>query len=781
MTIERLIRVLSIRSDNPLGKGGCIFYGVAIDEAGTVQRDKRFVVVAPFNLLAAIEVEVGQWWRVTGIASTYTNLRNGYQIKEQQIEPTKLELLLPSGQHIVTLLANGKHFKGIGTSKASRLWQRFGESLQGLLESGQKDLLASVQGISPDTADQLIEGWKLYGQSSVLHLLGRFGIDHNTAQTVLEHFGNNTVDALGEDPYRLLSFSAPWKSVDLIALKHFDLTLDDPRRTNGAVEEVLYRLFSEGHTAPTKSVVLRRLGILLNGSSTSLQFLSNSSLSCVLERSLEHGVCLPLDEGERVQQVGAWAMERKVAEFIADRLFSVTTNRGSTDDLFRQNHEVIDQILDQQPSSIQLTVEQKAAVQMVANQRVGLISGGAGVGKTTVLKALYAYFDAIGLPVIQVAIAGRAAQRMREATMRPARTLASLLYSRNQGELDEPFVLVIDEASMVDILTMYRLCHLLPEHANLLMVGDTGQLMPVGPGLVFHDLAQDHRIPHARLTQVMRHGSDIAFVSASIRGGEWPSMRDNDGDAVAFLRPKGSYSPAKSPVQTADHILSLLLKSPESTQILCAHKNGPLGVRALNKLCQDTVGHDQPRLQVWNAEFQMFADTGFRLGDPIVCTKNLKELGLQNGSLGRITSIEDPPTQQSNVDRPGEVTVLARAEWDDGERRSITSDLLQHLDLAYALTIHKAQGSEWPTVIVPIVHSRLLDRSLIYTAVTRAQRQVLILGDESAAKAAVAKSTRASQRSTGLFDHLTEQATHMQSRAGPDGPKQRLNNHHSQP
>lgn len=770
MTIERLIRVLSIRSDNPLGKGGCIFYGVAIDESGIAIGDEHFVVVAPFYLLSAIEVEVGQWWRVSGDASTYTSLRNGYQIREQQINPLDMRLLLPSGQHIVTLLANGKHFAGIGISKATRLWQRFGEGLKEVLERGQKHLLASVQGVSSDTADQLIEGWKLYGHSSVLHLLCRFGIDHNTAQIVLEHFGNNTLDALSEDPYRLLSFSASWKSVDLIAHKHFDLGLDDPRRTNGAVEEVLYRLFSEGHTAPTKSVVLRRLGILLNGSSTSLQSLPITSLSCVLERSLEHGVCLPLDEGERVQQVGAWAMEKKVAEFVADRLSSVATTRGLIGNLFEQDHELIDRILDQPSSTIQLTAEQKTAVQTVATQRVGLISGGAGVGKTTVLKALYAYFDAICFPVIQVAIAGRAAQRMREATGRPARTLASLLYSRNQGELDEPFVLVIDEASMVDILTMYRLCHVLPEHANMLMVGDTGQLMPVGPGLVFHNLAQDHRIPHARLTQVMRHGSSIASVSASIRGGEWPEMGSNDADAVAFLRPSGSSSPAESPLQTSAHILRLYLRSPESTQILCAHKNGPLGVRTLNKVCQETVGIRQPRLQVWNAEFQMFADTGFRLGDPIVFTKNLKELGLQNGSLGRITSLEDPSAQQSKTDSLGEVIVLGWAEWDDGERRPITTDLLQHLNLAYALTIHKAQGSEWPIVIVPIVRSRLLDRSLIYTAITRAQRQVLLMGDEPAAKAAVARSTRASQRSTGLRYHLAEQLGEQLHSSLPEAP-----------
>ena len=756
MTIERLIRVLSIRSDNPLGKGGCIFYGVAIDEAGTALGNERYVVVAPFNLLAAIEVEVGQWWRVSGAVSTYTSLRNGYQIREQQIDPLEMRLLLPSGQHIVTLLANGKHFAGIGISKATRLWQRFGEGLQELLESGRKDMLASVQGVSPDTADQLIEGWKLYGQSSVLHLLSSFGIDHKTVQTVLEHFGNNTADALNEDPYRLLSFSASWKNVDLIALKHFDLALDDPRRTNGAVEEVLYRLFSEGHTAPPKSVVLRRLGILLNSSSTNLQTLSHSSLSCVLERSLEHGVCLLL-EGDRVQQVGAWVMERKVAKFITDRLSSVATNRGSTDDLFPQDHEVIDRILDQQPSSTQLTVEQKDAVQTVASRRVGLISGGAGVGKTTVLKTLYVHFDAIGLPVIQVAIAGRAAQRMREATGRPARTLASFLYSRNQGELDEPFVLVIDEASMVDILTMYRLCHALPDHARLLMVGDTGQLMPVGPGLVFHDLAQHAPIPHARLTKVMRHGSDIATASAAIRVGKWPEIGTKENDSIAFLNHLEIETHSDHQLKTANRILRLYLKSPESTQILCAHKQGLLGVRALNKLCQDAMGIVQPHLLIWNEEFQMMADTGLRLGDPIVCTKNLKDLGLQNGSLGRIKDLEPPRSAPQNNEQFSDDVVLAWAEWDDGERRPITLALLPHLELAYALTIHKAQGSEWPIVIVPIVRSRLLDRSLIYTAITRAQQQVLLLGDEAAARAAVANDARASKRSTGLLHHLSEQ------------------------
>lgn len=757
MNAERLIRVLSIRSDNPLGKGGCIFYGIAIDRSGVAQADERFVIVAPFNLLAAVEVEVGQWWQVSGLSSVYSSLRNGYLIREQQIAPMEMRLLLPSGQDIVTLLANGKHFAGVGISKANRLWERFGESLQSVFENGQINLLSSVKGISEETANQLVEGWKLYGQSSLLHLLCTSGIDHNTVQTVLDHFGSMASDALSEDPYRLLSFTAPWKSVDAIALKHFKLQSDDPRRTNGAVEEAMYRLFAEGHSAPSKATVLRRLNLILSASQATPDLISSTALSRLLERAIEHGVCLPIEGGARLQQVGAWTIEKKIADFFADRLPSLPEIDQKQVSLSRHEPDCSHQAQDPQSSLIQLTAEQRSAIRTVASERVGLISGGAGVGKTTVLKALYEQFDAIGLAVIQVAIAGRAAQRMKEATGRPARTIASFLYSRNQGELDEPFVLVIDEASMVDILTMYRLCHALPDHANILMVGDTVQLMPVGPGLVFHGLAQYTRIPHARLTKVMRHGSDIAVASAEIRAGMWPEIGTKEEDLIAFLNDAGIETHREDQLEIANRILHLYLKSPESTQILCAHKNGLLGVRALNKLCQDAVGTDQPHLLIWNDEFQMMADTGLRLGDPIVCTKNLKDLGLQNGSLGRINCLEPPRAALRNKEQLRDDVVLAWAEWDDGERRPITLALLPHLELAYALTIHKAQGSEWPIVIVPIVRSRLLDRSLIYTAVTRAQQQVLLLGDEAAARTAVAKNTRASQRSTGLLHHLSKQ------------------------
>jgi exodeoxyribonuclease V alpha subunit len=757
MNVERLIRVLSIRSDNPLGKGGCIFYGIAIDKYGAAQGDERFVVVAPFNLLAAVEVEVGQWWHVSGISSTYPSLRNGYQIQEQQIAPMQMKMLLPNGQHIVTLLANGKHFAGVGISKANRLWQRFGESLQSVFENGQIDLLSSVQGISEETANQLVEGWKLYGQSSLLHLLCTFGIDHSTVQTVLEHFGDRATDALYEDPYRLLSFSASWKCVDAIALRHFKLQLDDPRRTNGAVEEALYRLFAEGHSAPSKPIVLRRLNLILSSSQATPNLLSSAVLSRVLERAMEHGMCLPIAGCDRLQQVGAWAMEKKVADFFADRLPSIPGVDQKQIVLSRTEQDCSHQAQERPHPFVQLTDEQRSAICTVAYERVGLISGGAGVGKTTVLKALYEHFDSVGVAVIQVAIAGRAAQRMKEATGRPARTIASFLHSRNQGELDEPFVLVIDEASMVDILTMYRLCHALPDHAKLLMVGDTGQLMPVGPGLVFHDLAQHAPIPHARLTKVLRHGSDIAVASAEIRAGMWPEIGTKEEDPIAFLNHARIEAHSEDQLQIANRILRLYLKSPDSTQILCAHKQGQLGVRALNKLCQDAMGIDQPHLLIWNDEFQMMADTGLRLGDPIVCTKNLKDLGLQNGSLGRIKDLETPRSAPRNNEQFSDDVVLAWAEWDDGERRPMTLALLLHLELAYALTIHKAQGSEWPIVIVPIVRSRLLDRSLIYTAITRAQQQVLLLGDEAAARAAVANDTRASQRSTGLLHHLSEQ------------------------
>ena len=764
-SVQRRIRVLSIRSANPLGQGGYIFYGAGIQLDGSTIDNEHFVVSVPNRLHITTAVEVGQGWDVSGTSSIYVREHNGIKIPERQIDATDIKLALPSGRHIITLLAQSERFSGIGISKATRLWETYGEGLYELLKDGRADLIASVQGISDAAAKALVSGWKTYADCSVIQRLHAYGIPHSVAEHAISHFEDKLEEALAEDPYRLLSFSASWRGVDAFAVGHYRLPVEDPRRLRGAAEEVLYRLFDEGHTAPPEHLIVRRLQQLLNPANNQISSLPAMALT----QAREHQILVTVKNNELSQQMGAWVMESSVARAIAERLTDPSSDLLAPHSIpempnTRSNGERSTIAGSQQ--HFELTDEQHQALRTIKNQRVALLSGGAGVGKTTLLKALYRHFDAAGISVIQASIAGRAAQRMKEATQRPARTLASLLYSKDLKMADGHTIVVIDEASMLDIITMYRLCQAIPEDVRLLLVGDPDQLMPVGPGLVFHELVDHPRIPHAQLTQIMRHGNEIASFAQMIKQGVWPQVSQDEMNPVAFLHTRSSpgrttSAHSSNPPQVedsraiAENIVRLYMKAPQSTQILCSLRNGVLGVKSLNLMCQAAATPTAAHLRTWDESEGSFVDTGLRLTDPVVCTKNLWDIGILNGSLGRLTEIEDQPCPLH--DEEGEVCgfAIAWVEWDDGVRRPVTEELLPSLDLAYALTVHKAQGSQWPMVIVPVTPSRILDRSLLYTAVTRAQQQVLLLGDESAAQLAVQRPSKSKYRHTALCLHLT--------------------------
>jgi exodeoxyribonuclease V alpha subunit len=277
------------------------------------------------------------------------------------------------------------------------------------------------------------------------------------------------------------------------------------------------------------------------------------------------------------------------------------------------------------------------------------------------------------------------------------------------------------------------------------LVGDPAQLMPVGPGLVLHALAKVPQVPVAQLTVVKRFGGDIATASADIRAGVWPKLSSDPDAEIAFipcaLRP-GSANEASIP----DVVLRLYRQDPANTQILCARRNGLDGAKGLNTLCQSVLTTDAKPVQVWDRWHDAIARVRFHLGDPVLCTRNLWDRGLQNGSLGTVVQIDDDPADLTYDDEGESERVLAWVDWDDGLRRPMVEEILDDLELGYAITVHKAQGSQWPRVIVPLTGHRLLDRTLIYTAATRAQRQVLLVGDEGAARRAVEAEPRANTR-----------------------------------
>ena len=734
MTPAILVRVQSIRSQNPYGRGGCIFVGIEISETGDVVDAKSYLVIKATGLqLGDGLVQPGQWWRVSGESELYERTVNGYLVRERQIKADQVSLMRMSGEHIVTFMAESEDFQGVGMVKARKLWTVFGEGLYGHLDNGDVDALSRV--LTAESAKQVVAAWGLQGNARTLQWMQGSGIDVDVGRKLVAYFGAEAQERLEEDPYRLLSFCATWKQVDKLARDHFAVEDADPRRLQGAIEEALYRVFDDGHTRAPISSLVSRLASVLDGP-------CREGAHEALANGLSNGSFVIGANGD-VHPTGAWVMEATVARAMVARLIG-------TNNLPLLHPAHIDTIVAayEAGEGITLNVEQRLAIHTSAANALSLIVGGAGVGKTTVLKALYQVYDATRTRIFQVALAGLAAKRMMEATGRPASTIASFLKTAKEADLAGRCVLVIDEASMVDIITMNRLCEMLPPHVRIVMAGDTGQLMPVGPGLVLHALARVQGIPTVELTVVKRYGADIALAAEAVRQGTWPDLANDATAPIAFL-------PSAAPA-IAGLVVGLYADDAENTQILSARKNGLEGTKAINALCQARFTRHLRPLLVYLDEFQSMAGTGFYLGDQLLCTRNLWDWGLQNGSLGRLVEIEDTPRLLTNAEGEEVGHAIAWVLWDDGVRRPILEFMLDDLELGNAVTIHKAQGSQWRRVIVVLTGSRMLDRTLIYTAMTRAQSQVILVGDPIAAKRGVEGLPRAHARMVGLDGLLQE-------------------------
>ena len=717
------VRVSTIRSQNPQGRGGAIFTGVEVgDDGSRIDAKAHLVVKAPHWLLPT-SIEVGQLWRVTGKSEPNTIVVNGYRLTESTLTPDEMELLRPSGEHIVTLLAECHAFAGIGMVKARRLWDCFGQDLYAILDNSDVERLEEV--MTSDAAASLTDAWQRWGDTFTLQWLQAKGFAVALGRKVIDYFSPNPAIKIEEDPYRLISFAADWATTDKLARDAFGIADDDPRRLAGAVEEALYGAFDAGHTCVTRNEVSQRVGRLLD---------SGSLIDRALTEAEERG-CF-LRRADRLHALGPYIMEHGIAESIAQRATQPESllDYGAFAALLAGY---------QAESGITLEVSQIDALAVANANPIAVITGGAGTGKTTVLRAFFGVCGAAGWPVFAMALSGRAARRIGEATGHPATTIAGFLTRFNPDEAPERAVVVIDEASMLDLPTAYRLIRHLPEAYRFVLVGDPHQLPPVGPGLLLHELAHQDGIPRVELQQVKRYGGRIAEAATAIRQGQWPDLPDDPQADIVF-------QPCAL-TDINDTVLDLLTDDPDGTQILCATRSTAAGgVKAINTLCSATLHAHSEELLQWNPEFEAVQGTGFHVGSPVICVINDWEKNLQNGSLGVIVSV-DPPERDAPLEKR-----LGVIRWDDGQERDLTPDLLPHLELAYAITIHKAQGSQFPRIVVPVRHSRLLDRTLLYTAITRAQTQVIMVGDVAAAKSAVEAPPHASLRQVALGSMLDE-------------------------
>ncbi len=643
-----------------------------------------------------------------------------------QVQATRATRSLPSGSLVIDFLAN--HAPGIGPERAKRLWDEFGASLPAVLAEGDLNAIAAIVApdrptLGPILAAAVVRAWRDARSEAelVLWLQMRGVSDLAVVRRVAAILGHRAVERLERNPW-CLSTLLRWEHIDDLGLRlrrerGASEPEGDPHRLVGAVDAAMAGLIATGSTACREPDLRKAVAARLR----------TSALAPVVDVAIAAGLrngAIVRGRDDLCLAPGCATMELSISARLAE-LAAATTE--SLDD----GHPArLCAVL--APTS-NLAGEQLAAVTELLGRPLACLQGGAGVGKTTVARSVCDLWEQAGGIVLLTAMAGKAALRLSTATGRPAFTLFRVLLQLDEREqidsalgrgecspverealelrraglidLTTTTLVLVDEASMVDLATMHALVRRLPPGARLLLIGDHRQLPPVGFGLIFHALVDDRSIT-STLTRVHRQSAESGILpfAAALRERRLIALDEGADQEEGVCRVE-----AVDAAAIADRIveLSLASRSPDP-MVIVPTKDGPAGVRALNRQIQAA------RLASGACVVISPLGSPFAVGDPVVHTRNDYRRQLYNGSMGKIISIE-----------PHDGTVTA--VFDD---RQLAFSREQQIDLAlgYVLTCHRAQGSEAAEVIVGLTPSRLLDPSWLYTASTRATRRLVLVG-----------------------------------------------------
>ena len=671
-----------------------------------------------------------------------------------QFKVVSFEEKAPEDQEAIERYLGSGAIKGIGLAMAARIVRRFKEDTFRIIEE-EPERLVEVKGISErkamEIASQVNEKRDL---RQAMIFLQQFGITMNLAVKIYNKYGQEVYGILKENPYRLADDieGVGFRTADDIAAKA-GIRTDSDFRVRSGILYTLLQASGEGHTFLPQEELTAKTSELLG---IDKEIIEKNYMDLSIDRKI-----IMKQSGDQVQIYSSsfYYMEANTATML--RELDITYDVADAE-IEQRIHNI------EKQTGMQLDEHQVQAVKEAVRNGLLIITGGPGTGKTTTINTIIRYFEIEGMDIFLAAPTGRAAKRMSETTGFEARTIHRMLelnggmegsagFERNETNPLETDVVIIDEMSMVDITLMNSLLKAIAPGTRLILVGDINQLPSVGPGSVLKDIIQSEAFNVVMLTKIFRQAStsDIIVNAHKINRGEEVSL-DNKSMDFFFLK---RYE--------ADIIINVVLQlvkqklpkfvdaTPYDIQVLTPMRKGLLGVERLNGILQQYLNPpDQLKRE------KEHGDMVFREGDKVMQTKNNyqleweirtkfgltvdKGMGIFNGDMGIIIEIND-------------FAETMTVEFDEGRKVEYSYKLLDELELAYAITIHKSQGSEYPAVVIPLLNgpSMLMNRNLLYTAVTRARKCVTLVGNDATFNQMI-QNTSQQKRYSGLCDRIRE-------------------------
>lgn len=672
----------------------------------------------------------------------------------QQFKVTSFEEKAPEDEEAIERYLGSGAIKGIGLAMAARIVRRFKEDTFRIIEE-EPERLAEIKGISNrkamEIASQVNEKRDL---RQAMIFLQQYGITMNLAVKVYQAYGQDVYGIIRENPYRLADDidGVGFRTADEIAAR-VGIRMDSDFRVRSGILYTLLQASGEGHTYLPETELTPRASKLLNVTAEQVE---KQYMDLAIERKI---ILKQMEDQTQIYAASFYYMEANTATMLKRLNVSYDVSDAEIEQRIRGIEK---------KSGMTLDEHQVTAVKEAVRNGLLVITGGPGTGKTTTINTIIRYFELEGLEIFLAAPTGRAAKRMSETTGFEARTVHRMLelnggaegsggFERDESNPLEADVIIVDEMSMVDISLMYSLLKAISVGTRLILVGDVNQLPSVGPGSVLRDIIQSHACNVVMLTKIFRQAStsDIIVNAHKINHGE-EVILDNKSMDFFFLK---RYD--------ADVIINVVLQlikqklpkfvdaTPYDIQVLTPMRKGLLGVERLNGILQRYM--NPPANDKVEKEY---GSTVFREGDKVMQTKNNyqlaweirtkfgltvdKGLGIFNGDMGIIRQINDFAEQMI-------------IEFDEGRMVEYPYKLLDELELAYAITIHKSQGSEYPAVVILLLGGpmMLMNRNLLYTAVTRARKCVTLVGNEVTFQQMI-RNTSQQKRYSGLCDRLKE-------------------------